>query len=231
LVVLLGQVRGLSGHTPVTPRDRMPTIRKRRQKYQVQIRRLGLSPISRSFHLLKDAQAWARQMELQADRRDLPADPKALQHMRLADLVVRYRDTVTPRKRTALAEHLVLNAFLLHPICGRRLSEITRADFAAYRDDRLKEIKPSSLKRSLVPIHNLYELARTEWGLPIRENPVSNINLPGSDTKRERRLREGEWERLVDASDHSRNPLLLNVHAKSTPRPLIFAYRATILAR
>src|SRR5262245_49227106 len=114
----------------------MPTIRKRGHKYQVQIRRLGLRPISRSFHQLRDAQAWARQMELQADRRELPADPTILQQTTLGELVARYRDTVTPRKRTAHAERIVLNAFLRHPICHRRLSEITRSDFAAYRDDR-----------------------------------------------------------------------------------------------
>ena len=189
----------------------MPTIRKRGLKWQVQIRRIGSRPFSKSFHVLKDAQAWARHMELQTDRSDLPADPRALQHITLGQLVARYRDTVTPGKRTAHAERIVLNAFLLHPICRRRLSEITRTDFAAYRDDRLKEIKPSSLKRSLVPIHNLYELAKTEWGLPIQDNPVSKLNLKGSDTKRERRLQEGEWQRLLEAGGGFRNPLLLSI--------------------
>jgi hypothetical protein len=88
----------------------MPTIRKRGHKYQVQIRRLGLRSVSRSFHQLKDAQAWARHMELQADRRDLPPDPKALQRITLGELVARYRDTVSPRKRTGAAERIVLRA-------------------------------------------------------------------------------------------------------------------------
>src|SRR5262249_39078507 len=57
----------------------MATIRKRKHKWEVQIRRLGFRPISRSFRTSKDAQAWARYMEVQADRADLPADPKALQ--------------------------------------------------------------------------------------------------------------------------------------------------------
>src|SRR5262245_19073703 len=123
----------------------MPTIRKRGHKYQVQIRRLGLRSASRSFHQLRDAQAWARHMELQADRHDLLPDHKVLQQVTLGELVARYRDTITPSKRTARAERIVLNAFLRHPICRRRLSEITRSDFAAYRDDRLQRIKPSSL--------------------------------------------------------------------------------------
>jgi integrase len=189
----------------------MATIRKRKQKYQVQVRRIGLRPVAASFHQLKDAQAWARYMELKADRRDLPPDPNALREITLGELVVRYRDTVSPRKRTAQTERVVLNAFLLHPICRRKLSDITRTDFAAYRDDRLKKIKASSLKRSLVPIHNLYELAKTEWGLPIRDNPVANLKLPPTDIRRERRLKESEWEKLMGAAHQSRNPILLSV--------------------
>jgi hypothetical protein len=77
----------------------MATIRKRGAKWQVQIRRVGVRPISRSFHVLKDAEAWARQMELVADRRDLPPDPKALQRITLGQLVERYLGTVSVRKR------------------------------------------------------------------------------------------------------------------------------------
>jgi hypothetical protein len=73
----------------------MATIRKRTHKWQVLIRRQGLS-ISRSFLILKDAQAWARQMEAKADRGGLPPDPKALERVTLGELVTRYLDTVTP---------------------------------------------------------------------------------------------------------------------------------------
>jgi hypothetical protein len=41
----------------------MATIRKRGAKWQVQIRGVGVRPISRSFHVCKDAEAWARQIE------------------------------------------------------------------------------------------------------------------------------------------------------------------------
>jgi len=74
----------------------------------------------------------------------------------------------------------VLNAFLLHPICRRRLSEVTTAHFAAYRDEkRLRELKPASVKRQLGPIHHLYEVARDEWSLPIRE-AAHRMLLPAS---------------------------------------------------
>lgn len=53
----------------------MATIRKRGDKWQVQVRRNGCPQVSRSFIRKVDAHAWARQMETEADRRGLYADP------------------------------------------------------------------------------------------------------------------------------------------------------------
>ena len=77
----------------------MANIRKHRDKWQVRIRRAGLQPLSKSFAVRKDANEWARQMEVRADRAELPTDPKALQRITLAELIVRYRDTVSVKKR------------------------------------------------------------------------------------------------------------------------------------
>jgi hypothetical protein len=144
----------------------MATIRKRGVKWQVQVRRVGCRSFSRSFYVLKDAEAWARQAEVQADRRELPSDPKVLHRITLGELVERYRDTVSVKKRGYEVERIVLTAFLRHPICRKRLSEIRPEDFAAYRDERLQTIKASTLKREFSPLHNLFELARDECAVP-----------------------------------------------------------------
>lgn len=127
----------------------MATIRKRKDKWQVQIRRKGSGAASRSFLALKDAEAWARHMDARADRGELPARPDALRSITLGELVERYRDTVSPQKRTHGIERLVLNAFLRHPICRRPLSDISTAHFAAYRDERLRTLKLASVIAAL----------------------------------------------------------------------------------
>ena len=186
----------------------MATIRRRRDKWQVQFRRKGLRSINQSFHTLRDAEAWARHMEVQADRHDLPPDPNVLRSFTLGQLVTRYRDTISVGKRTCHAERIVLAAFLRRPICSLRLSDLRTADFSVYRDQRLLEIKPSSLRRELTPIRHLFEVARTEWGLPLRENPLAKLSLYGIDQRRERRLRAGEFHQLIQAAQSSRNKLL-----------------------
>ena len=45
----------------------MATIRRRGKKFQVQIRRNGHSPLTKSFSHHKDAKAWARETERALD--------------------------------------------------------------------------------------------------------------------------------------------------------------------
>jgi integrase len=51
----------------------------------------------------------------------------------------------------------------------------------------------------------LFEVARDEWGLPIRANPLDQLKLKAPSQKRERRLRPGELEQLLDAAAGCRN--------------------------
>ncbi len=187
----------------------MATIRKRGAKWQVQIRRVGVRPISRSFNIRKDAEAWARQMEVHADRRDLPSDPKSHQRVTLGQLVERYRDTVSVKKRGYEVERIVLNAFLRHRICRKPLSNITAEDFASYRDERLNKVRTSTLRREFSSIHHLFEVARDEWGLPLQSNPLARVRLGAATNARERRLKAGELEKLIEAGRSCRNGWVL----------------------
>ncbi|KQU64840.1 shufflon-specific DNA recombinase [Aminobacter sp. DSM 101952] len=189
----------------------MATIRKHRDKYQVQVRRKGFPPVSRSFHKLADAKEWARHMETQADRQELAPNRKELAKITLGELVHRYKDEVVISKKGAEIETIVLGAFLRHSICKRSLADLNASDFAAYRDERLKTITAKSLKRQLAPINNMFEVARAEWNIPLKQNPLADLALKANDNKRERRLRDGELGLLLKAGKKTRNPLVVPI--------------------
>ncbi len=189
----------------------MATIRQRKGKYHVQVRRRGHPTITKTLTNKQDAQQWARQMEVQIDRLELPANPKELSSVTLGHLVKRYLDEVSIGKRGHEVERWRLNAFLRHPICRKSLLELSPADFARYRDDRLKVVQSKTLKTELSPIHNMFEVARDEWGLPIRENPLDRVKLKAIDNRRERRLRDGELDRVIQAARSRRNPLMVPI--------------------
>ena len=189
----------------------MATIRKHRNKYQVQIRRKGVAPLAKTFTLLADAKEWARHQERLADRGELGPDKRELERITLAALVTRYLYEVVPNKKGAEIERITLEAFLRHRICKKPLSELTTADFAAYRDERLKTITSKSFKRQLSPISNMFEIARMDWKVPLRSNPLTDLSLKVKDNKRDRRLREGEIDELMEAGRKTRNPLLIPI--------------------
>lgn len=185
----------------------MATIRKRNGRWQVQVRRKGNADISKTFTSKADATEWAREIERQQDRQELGPDRKALKGIKLKELVTRYRDEIVGKKRGGEIEVIVLNAFLRHRIVDKTLNDLSTRDFAQYRDQRLKEIVPKSLKRQLAPLHHMFKIARKEWHIPV-SNPLDGLDLEVTDNKRERRLRPGEEERLLTEARKGRNPFI-----------------------
>ncbi|MCJ2139985.1 site-specific integrase [Methylobacterium sp. E-066] len=187
----------------------MATIRKRNGKWHVQVRRKGSPALTRSFLTKTDAQVWVRHIEAEADRRGLPANRKVLDELTVGDLLIRYRDEVSPTKRGAFRETMAIRVLLRHPLSKTPLSALTVAKVAHHRDTRLKAIKPGSVNRELAIYRHALEVARHTWGYPISENPFTLVKKPKVFNARSRRLEPGEWEKLRAACLRSRNPHVL----------------------
>jgi integrase len=188
----------------------MATIRKRAGKWQAQVRRKG-ETFSRTFMQKADAQRWANQAELDADRKGLQADLASLRRITVADLVVRFRDAVIPKRRGREIETIVINAFLRQSVARVRLSDLTPNHFATYRDERLKLVKAGTVLRELGLIQHIFEVAKTEWYVPLALNPLKAIRKPKADRPRERRLIDNERQSLDKALAECRNPLVEQV--------------------
>lgn len=177
----------------------MATFRKRNDKWQVQVRLRGQPPVSRTFTLKADAQAWARKLELQAERADHTPQAVPLPSIALSEIIVRYRSEVTPWKRSGKNEAIFLNAFLRHPLAQTNLPHLTPELCAAYRDERLGKVKPGSVRRELAVLRHCLEIAIGEWGVTLSRNPFRQIKLPSESKPRDRRLLAGDGERISTA--------------------------------
>ena len=189
----------------------MAAIRKRGNRWQVQIRRKGAAPLAKTFKLFSDAKEWARHQERLADRGELGPDRKELDRITLAELIQRYLDDVIPKKCHGETDTFALKLVLRHSCSKKRLSELSHIDFTGYRDERLKEVSPATLRRQLTPLRHMFRHAHDEWSVPLRDNPLSKVKLAGTDKRRERRVREGELDRLLAAGRKTRNPLLIPI--------------------
>lgn len=189
----------------------MATIRKRNGKYQVQVRRQGCAPISKTFLKLDDAKAWARLTEVEADQVGLPVDPRVLTKTTVGTILERYRDEIVVKKRGREVETLIVDAMLRQAWCKRSLAQIDSATFAEYRDTRLRTVQPCTVKRELGILQHAFDIAVREWSIPLRVNPIKSLTKPTVSNRRDRRLRKGELDRLLKAAGKTRNPFLLPV--------------------
>ena len=87
----------------------MSTIRKRGNRFQVQIRRDGFPDITKTFTQLRDTKEWARHIEIAQDRNELSNDHRKLQSITLGQLVLRYRDEIAPKHKGGWIEVIILS--------------------------------------------------------------------------------------------------------------------------
>ncbi len=194
----------------------MANFRKRGpQQWQAQIRKKGYPPQVRTFSTRAAAERWARAVEHEMDRGSFTSHNEA-ESTTLAELLERYLAEVTPLKRGAGPESARIRALLRQTLAQRIVAGVRGVDIARYRDERLKVVSPGTVKRELVVMAHLFEVARREWGIPIA-NPVRDIKTPADNKARDRRLQlgsgdqENEETRLLRACRAARNPNLLPI--------------------
>lgn len=177
----------------------MATFRKRRGKWQVQIRRQGQPPLSRTFVLQADASAWARLIEAKQDRGDGVVDTRPLRSTTIDALLERYLTTVTVRKRGADIEAIRIKCLRRTELARLSLAAATPDRFAAYRDRRLAEVSSATVRKEMALLRHLFRIARQEWNLPLAVNPLADLQAPAPAKARTRRLSPEESERLTVA--------------------------------
>jgi integrase len=187
----------------------MATFRKHRGKWQAQIRRAGHPATSRSFELKEDALRWVRHQERLIDLGELsPAIGKAeTSKLTVGELLARYCSEVLPKKRSAgPVERLHIKAVLRHGIARIEIRNITLASIGDYRDQRLRKVTGSTVRRELGLIQHAFNIARKEWGIPVPD--LHDLSKPRANKARERRLTEEDLIKLEEGFSQCRNPLV-----------------------
>lgn len=186
----------------------MATIRKRAGKYQVQIRRRGSATISKTCATRNEAETWARLMETRADSGDLPISLRLLDEYTLGYILTKYRDEITIKKLSANSEVYILNALLRTSLASLTLSQITPAHFSSYREARLKTVKAGTVNREFQIIRHAFEVAQSEWNIPIKFNPISKIKKLKVKDSRTRRISTAEYDLLIKNMKIMRNSFM-----------------------
>lgn len=149
--------------------------------------------------------------EFEADQMRSEAAPAAVAvSPKFRVIIERYRDEVTTKKKSEAQETNKIDAILLvHPIVKKRMADLKKGDFQKYRNERLKVVSPSTVKKELHLMHAIIEFARDEWQIDLKENPASVRQPAGADIARDRRLVDDEEARLLLAADPLMNDAII----------------------
>lgn len=176
----------------------MATIRKRGDRWQARIQIKGVTECSKSFPTRLDAETWAKITEAEIVRGVFIRRSEA-ERMTLREALFKYETEVTPSKRGAAQELHRIRVWKDDALAKKSLTSLRGVDFAKWRDGRLKDVKPATVRHDLEVISNLFNVARREWGMEGLVNPVEGIRLPSPQNARSRVFYPGEEALLMTA--------------------------------
>ena len=177
----------------------MATITKRGElQWQAKVRRKGFPVQTKTFSYREDAEKWARALERELETTGF-VDRREADRTTLGWVLTRYRQEVTPNKKCAPIEAVKIDVILRDPILPKlKMTAITSAAIAAWRDRRLKVVTGGTVNREIDVLSSVFNHARREWGIHI-ENPIPHVKRPEKARSRDRRLSAEEEKYLFAA--------------------------------
>ncbi len=175
----------------------MATFQKRGDSWRAIIRKHGVS-ISETFPSKTSAQAWAAKAEadiIAGKRGDIPDKT-------FGDLLIKYREEVTPTKRGSRWETVRINKYLKDPIARVHLRDLNSTHITAWRNRRLKEVGPGSVLREWNLLSNACKRARDEWKWLI-SHPMKGVEKPAKPDARDRIPSPEEIEAILHCAGYT----------------------------
>lgn len=188
----------------------MASIRKRGpSQWEARIRKRGYPITSRTFETKARAEEWAREIESEMDR-GIFVSRRESETTTLAEALERFIEERAAGYADPYRVENRARKMQSRPIADRFLASIRGKDIADFMREREAEgVKPNTIRLDLALLSKLFEICRKDWGMENLMNPVKNVNKPKIGPGRNRRLRHGEEEKLIEAADQNFRPVIL----------------------
>jgi len=183
----------------------MAYIEKRKNGYRAQVRKRGMPSISRTFDLLADAEAWAREIEREAQRGNVAVLRQDAQRVTVAEAMDRYLDGPVQAMKSAKDVRTRLGK-ARERFGAHFLSSVRGVDVSAWRDDLLREgLAPQTVIHHINALSALFSFVEKDLSIDLPAgNPASKVRKPAAPPARDRRLRAGEVDALLAAAAQAR---------------------------
>jgi integrase len=159
-------------------------------RWRAEIARGGVRS-SKVFDSKRTAQDWAAREEYLI----LNGSHKVVD-VSFGDVMKRYGTEISPTKRGVKWEIARIEKFRQADFASKPVGALAALDFARWRDLRLTEVAPGTVKREMSLLSGILTVSRKEWGL-IKVNPMADVRKPTKPPARDRTVTDAELERLA----------------------------------
>ena len=166
----------------------MANIARRGDKWRAEVC-IDRKRKAKSFATKREAVAWANDLEQSGIR---PSKT-------LSDAITRYRPIVETHK--GYQSELSRLNHLEKALGDYTLERLTSARLAEYRDKRLTEVAPVSVRRELIILSALFEVAANEWQW-VATNPLKAVAKPSPGPARRRGITQEEIDAILANLSH-----------------------------
>lgn len=136
-------------------------LSKRSGNWRAIITKRGFPRQSRTFDTKAEAEAWAATVESEIVR-GVFISMKEAENTPLSEALDRYEREIVSGKKGAIQERSRIRIWKNSTLANKSLAAIQGKDIAAYRDSRLTEVGPNTVRLELALLSHLFTIAVKE---------------------------------------------------------------------
>jgi len=174
----------------------LASFKQRNQRWVAQVKIAGKFK-SATFNIKQEAQIWAAQQELAMIRGDSHASETS--NACFADVLKKYKAIITPTKRGAENEAIIINRLLREAWVDIAVSDLSLELLSCFRDQRLSSVKSSTFKREWAIVKAAANAAES-LGFDVPVKLFKSLILPKIFHREIERLLPSDERRLLEAA-------------------------------
>lgn len=183
----------------------MAYIGKRKQRWKVEIRKLGFKRISKTFADKDNARKWAKMIESEMER-GIYEEYAHNHSVSFKSLLIKYRDEKTANKKSVKSETYKINWLIRHSLLDLPVMRFkSHHIYSLINELKNKNKKPQTIKHYVQLLQVCWNTARKEWNVQVpNTSPFALVTLDKVNNQREYVLSLDEYNRLLDAAGNSK---------------------------
>jgi integrase len=184
----------------------MATIRKIKSGlWQAIVRKKNYPHICKSFIEKKSASRWAKDIEIQMDKKVFE-DYSVASNTTLKEILLKYRDEIVINHKARISTTHKLNLLIRNKISHSNLMQLRSSHIYKLKNEMTDNGKsPKTISDYINLISAVWNTAKREWGIVLPpENPTSLVTKIRVNNYRDVTLTDEEINRLLKCADTSK---------------------------